>query len=326
MVTLQEIVSPTNLEWQQMQENLHHNRTLAGLVLAAWQIGLWLAHGLVEAELDQRAQQVRAWGHCPKCGATLHSKGYVSRRMLTLVGWVEWRRRVGRCPNRCSGSQVVPFDETLGIGPYQQTSVGLMRLGCLLVVFVPFELAVSLLKQLSGVKISDAILWQWVQRYGHEAMTQEQRQLQQWNQGNKPLLEPMNVQIAALALLIGADGVTVPPPNRAKGKIGYQEVKVALLARLGSRLKRSGESVTQLMQRRLVAVRGAIYDLQDRLQIEAHQQGIETAPQVAWISDGASGLWGLFERCFAPIALGILDFYHACEHLNEAAQAYVRAA
>jgi hypothetical protein len=234
MVTLEEIITPTNLEWQQMQEKLHHNRTLAGLVLAAWQVGLWLAHLLVESELNQRAQQAVEWGRCPKCTATLQSKGYVSRRMLTLVGWVGWRRRVGRCPNRCRGSQIVPFDETLGIAPYQQTSVELMRLGCLLALFVPFENAVRLLKQLSGVSLSDATLWQWVQHYGHEAIMQEQSQLPQWGQGNKPPLEPMNAQIAALALLIGADGVTVPfrpHPKSAKGKIVYQEIKVALLAR-----------------------------------------------------------------------------------------------
>lgn len=117
------------------------------------------------------------------------------------------------------------------------------------------------LKQLSGVSLSDATLWQWVQHYGHEAITQEQSQLQQWVQGNKPPLEPIDAPIAALALLIGADGVTVPfRPHlkSAKGKIGYQEIKVALLARLGSRVKRSGASVTPLMQRRLVAVRGTI--------------------------------------------------------------------
>ncbi|HEY9639741.1 MAG TPA: ISKra4 family transposase [Coleofasciculaceae cyanobacterium] len=325
MVTLREIVTPTNLEWQQMQEKLHHNHTLAGLVLAAWQIGLWLANALVEAELNQRAQQAIDWERCPKCGATLHSKGYVSRRILTLVGQVEWRRRVGRCPNRCSGSQAVPFDKILGITPYQQTSVELMRLGCLLAVFVPFEIAVSLLKQLSGVSVSDATLWQWVQHYGQAGMSQEQAQLSAWEAGEHPPVEAIAAQTAALPLLIGADGVTVPfrpHPRSNKGKIVFQEIKVALLSRLGHRFNRSGEPVTQLMQRRLVAVRGSIYDLQVRLQIEAHRQGMATAPQVVWISDGARGFWCLFERCFASVAVGILDFYHACEHLNAAAQAY----
>lgn len=197
MITPEEIVTPTNLEWQQMQEKLHQSCTLAGLVLAAWQMGLWLANALVESELNQRAHQAIEWGHCPQCGARLHSKGYVSRRMLTLVGWVRWQRRVGRCPNRCSGSQSVPFDQTLGIAPYQQTSVELMRLGCLLAVFVPFELAVGLLQQLSGIRISDSTLWQWVQHYGQAAMMQEQVQLQEWVQGNLPLLEAMDAQIAS---------------------------------------------------------------------------------------------------------------------------------
>jgi hypothetical protein len=219
----------------------------------------------------------------------------------------------------------VPFDEILGIAPYQQTSVELMRIGCLLVVFVPFEIAVGLLRQLSGTSLSDSTVWQWVQHYGHEAMMQEQTQLQQWHEGTKPPLEPLEAPMATLALLIGADGVTVPfrpHPRSAKGKIVYQEIKVTLLARWGTRIKRSGEQVGQLMQRRLVAVRGTIYDLQVRLQLETHRQGIETAPQVVWISDGARGFWCLFERCFASVALGILDFYHACEHLNAAAQAY----
>lgn len=110
----------------------------------------------------------------------------------------------------------------------------LTRLGCLLAVFVPFEIAVGLLKQLSGVSLSDATLWQWVQQYGHEAMTQEQAQLKAWDAGDQPLVEAIEADTAALPLLIGADGVTVPfrpHPKSAKGKIVFQEIKVALLAR-----------------------------------------------------------------------------------------------
>jgi len=44
---------------------------------------------------------------------------------------------------------------TLGIQAYQQTSTELTRLGCLLAVFLPFELASRLLQQLSGIVVSD---------------------------------------------------------------------------------------------------------------------------------------------------------------------------
>jgi hypothetical protein len=308
-------------EWQQMRENFHQSTTLAALVLSAWQMGLWLARAFVEYELNQRAQQLEQWGSCPECGAKLQSKGFAKRQMLTLVGWVEWRRR----PNRCSGPQVVPLDAELEITPYQQTSMELMRLGCLLSVFLPFGLAVHLLEQLSGVSVSDAAVWQWVQHFGERQMAHVQVEVHNWQQGSKPFVDVMDEEVATLPLLIGADGVTVPfrpHPKSNKGKIVYQEIKVALLTRLGSRIKRSGETVAQLVQRRLVALRGTVNDLQPLLEVEAHRQQIPKAKLVVWISDGARGFWRLFERCFAQVAIGILDFYHATEHLHAAAEAY----
>lgn len=308
-----------------MREKFHQSTTLATLVLTAWQMGMWLARAFVEYELNQRAQQPEPWGHCHKCGAKIESKGFANRQMLTLVGWVEWRRRIGRCPNRCSGPQVVPFDEELQIAPYQQTSVELMRLGCLLGVFLPFGLAVHLLEQLSGVSISDAAVWQWVQHCGGQQMAQVQVEVNHWQQGSKPPVDVIDEETAMLPLLIGADGVTVPfrpHPKSSKGKIVYQEIKVALLTRLGNRIKPSGETVTQLVQRRLVALRGTVDDLQPRLELEAHRQQISKAKQVVWISDGARGFWRLFEQCFSSVAIGILDFYHATQHLFEAAVSY----
>jgi hypothetical protein len=172
----------------------------------------------------------------------------------------------------------------LGIEPYQQTSVELMRLGCLLAVFLPFELAVMLLQQFSGIAISDATLWQWVQDFGQQAMETLQAQLEAWQNGHKPQRETLAPEVEALPLLIGADGVTVPfrpTPNSARGKIIYYEVKVALLTRLGQRVSRHGKLLTQLLQRRLVAVLGDIDALQSRLELEAYRQGVDSAPQVA---------------------------------------------
>jgi hypothetical protein len=131
MLTLTKSHTLENLEWQFLSEKLQASETLAKIVLTAWQMGLWLAKILVEQQLAERAHQSTSLGNCAKCGSRLQSKGFVNRRMLTLVGWVQWRRRVGRCPNRCAGSHNTPFDAQLGIAPYQQTSTELMRLGCL---------------------------------------------------------------------------------------------------------------------------------------------------------------------------------------------------
>jgi len=97
---------------------------------------------------------------------------------------------------------------------------------------------------------------------------------------------------------------------------------VALLARLGKYQTKTGKTVTRLHQRRLVASLGEIERLKPRLQLEALRQGITTTAQVVWISDGARGFWRLYQECFAQYAIGILDFYHAVQHLWQAATAY----
>ena len=110
-------------------------------------MGLWLAKAIVE-QLTERAQAPMPWPHCFVCRTQLNSKGFVKRRVLTFVDWVKWKRRVGIYPHRpCS--QRTPFDYTVGIQAYQQTSTELTWLGCLLAVFLPFELASWVLQQLS---------------------------------------------------------------------------------------------------------------------------------------------------------------------------------
>lgn len=128
-----------------------------------------------------------------------------------------------------------------------------------------------------------------------------------------------------MPLIIAADGVTVafrPLPKTSKGKIKWQEVKIALLTRLGQHRNQKGKTTTRLYQRRLVAVLGSIDELKPRLQLEALRQNITTASQVVWISDGPRGFWRLYRECFAECAVGILDFYHAAQHLWQAAIAY----
>ena len=119
---------PDDEHWQQLCKRLQSVSSLSAIVLTARQMGLWLARVIVEQQLHKRAVASTGWSTCIVCSARLVSKGFVKRQMLTLVGKVEWKRRVGRCPHRCLGSQQSPFDTVLAIQAYQQTSTELMRL------------------------------------------------------------------------------------------------------------------------------------------------------------------------------------------------------
>jgi len=143
---------------------------------------------------------------------------------------------------------------------------------------------------------------------------------------DEPLPEPLTAAQAAVPLALGADGVMVPFRPEAGmpwGKIRWREVKVGVLARLGQHRTRTGQVVTRLQHRRLVAVLGTLEMLQPRLWLEALRQDIGHAPQVVWLSDGSRRLWRLFEERFTAYARGLLDFYHVVQQLWKSAAAWL---
>jgi hypothetical protein len=300
--------------------------SLTALTLAAWQVARVLAVHLVEAVLAERARRPTAWPSCPACGASLRSKGFAPRQMMSLCGLIQWQRRIGRCPQGCAIPQVAPLDDALGVQPQQRTSGELQALGCALAVFVPFAIAARLLGWYSGGSVSPRAVWCWVQAAGHRAMEQLHAQLQAVAQGQQPTEEPLATELVAAPLLIGADGVMVPfrpEGGQPRGKTAWHEIKVGVLARLGRHRTRTGKVVARLHQRRLVAVFGGLDALQRRLGLEALRQGIRPAAHVVWLSDGGRGLWRLFEERFAGQAMGILDFYHAVQQLWKGAAAWL---
>jgi hypothetical protein len=157
-------------------------------------------------------------------------------------------------------------------------------------------------------------------------MTHLQADLDAVAKGNAPTPEPLTDAQAALPLALGADGVMVPlrpDAGAPRGKIRWREVKVGVLSRISPHRTRTGQMVTRLTQRRLVAVLGDIDALKPRLWLEALRQDLRNAPQVVWLSDGGRGLWRVFDECFAGAATGILDFYHAAQNLWKSAAAWL---
>ena len=300
--------------------------SLGAIMLAAWRLARLVAVKLVEEELRERAQHPTQWSNCEQCGSQLESKGFEDRQMTGLIGPVQWARRTGRCPKRCPIGQVAPLDIELGLQPNQRTSADLKRAACALAVFVPFEIAAVLLSLVTEVLVSPGSIWNWVQDAGQAAMTRLDQELEALKRAELPQEAEIEATVAALPLLIGADGVMVPfrpVAGRPQGRTVWREVKVGVLARLSSRLTRTGKQTAQLVQRRLVAVLGSVDDLAPRLWLEAVRQGMLSAETVVWLCDGGLGFWRLFRERFASYAIGILDFYHAAQNLWKGARAWL---
>src|SRR2546430_11863877 len=201
-------------------------------------------------------------------------------------------------------------------------------MGCLLAVFVLYETARRLLRQLTGVERAAGTALGVGPAGGATGDGAARGRVRSVGGGGEPPgVEPLTAEPEALPLVIGADGVMVPfrpHPRTAKGKTRWREIKVAILARMGARLSHPGARVSRLCQRRLVAVLGAIDDLAQRLWLEAVRQGVRTAMRVVWLSDGGRGLWSVFQRLFQAVRVtAILDFYHAAQNLYKGASAWL---
>src|SRR5262245_42938757 len=184
--------------------------SLTALILAAWQVARVLALHLIEAVLADRAHQPTVWPPCPACRAALRSKGCAPRQMMSVLGPIQWQRRVGRGPQGCAIPQVAPWDEALGVQPHQRTSGELPCLGCARAVFVPFATAARLLGGACGGVVSPRAVGWWVQAAGHQAMEHLHRELAAVARGDEPTPEPRTAEVAAWPLALGAEGVMVP--------------------------------------------------------------------------------------------------------------------
>lgn len=196
MPCLIDTIRETNPEWQTMFDELEQATMLSLLIIAAWQLARVLAVRLVEETLTRRAQAKTEWKLCPQCGKRLQSKGFKPRRIKSIIGDIKWKRRLGRCPKKCVIGQVAPFDRELGLTSNQKSDVGLQQVACLAAIFVPFETAAMLLKQLTGIGISSQAVWEWVQSAGQQMMKSLEAELAALAAGELPETEAMSAKTA----------------------------------------------------------------------------------------------------------------------------------
>jgi hypothetical protein len=313
MSSLPESIIHSNTHSQILYQKIQKTETIDELTQCSLSFGRYIAKIAMEEELAIRGKEKKPSNNCPKCNTKLESKGLQSRTFLTWLGEMSWTRRVYRCPNKCHIAQIVPSDESLGIKPYQKTSWEVMRLSCLLAVFLPYELSSKLFFTFTGIVLSPKTIWNWVQIVGKKAKERLIEQLE--NLSVEEVCEHL-LQKAEL-LLIGSDGVMVPfrpDGGSPAGKTQWKEVKIGVVAWLEKRMTRKGKSVWRVVCRRVVGILGGPLDIQQRLWWAALREGITKANKIVWVSDGAKWLWGIFERQFSTDVYGVLDFYHVTQY------------
>lgn len=96
-------------------------------------------------------------------------------------------------------------------------------------------------------------------------------------------------------------------------RVNWREIKTAIVFRVEDR-SASASGRPMLIGKYCVAWQGDPHELGRRLHGEALRRGLAQARQVFVVADGGVWIWKIFEDRFSQ-ATGVLDFYHAAQHL-----------
>jgi hypothetical protein len=128
-----------------------------------------------------------------------------------------------------------------------------------------------------------------------------------------------------LYLAVDGTGVPMTPAETAgragKGPDGRARTREAKLACLFTQTHTDehGRPVRDVDSTSYLATLDPVETFADLLQAEAHRRGAEHIRQLVILGDGARWIWHLAEQRF-PAATGIVDLFHAREHLHALAE------
>jgi hypothetical protein len=239
---------------------------------------------------------------CRTCGGRLKANGRAPRRLVTLAGEVELRRRRYRCTT--CGSEQVPLDLALGLEPRSQHTLSVQERGLWLATELSYQRAVRMADELRRWPIGRGELHRWVAAEGARLeAAQADAQAALFERGELPA-EGQRRGVVTIA----ADGTMVH--DRASGT--EFEVKLGLVFAGAERI---GLNRQRLVERQLYAGTEGWHAFAERFVAGCARLGVFEAEQIRFVSDGAAALRWL-RRTYFPTALELLDWFHLAEQLR----------
>jgi hypothetical protein len=238
-----------------------------------------------------------------RCGGEAVCEGYRPKGVHTLVGWVTIRRAYYRCA--ACGQGQCPLDTAVGLAR-DSLSPGARRLAGRFGALLPFAVAAESLWHAARVRLSASTVRTVTEAVGARREQELVGEIAAaWAQGL-----PRATGAAPQRLYVAMDGIRILGTDGAG-----REVKVGVVAPV--RRTRAGE---RRQSASYVAGLEPAACFGQRLALEAHRRGVESAAAVAVLGDGAAWIWALAAEHF-PHALQIVDWFHASERVWELGRA-----
>ncbi len=247
--------------------------------------------------------------------------GQRKRRPLTLrseLGEIKLLLDYGR--DRATGQWGSPVRQAWGLGPHRKITPGLAeKLSFTVTATGSYEEAAQVASKW-GARIDDSTLHALVQRVGARA-----EELALVRYGQEPQERAAQPQPSALGVLL-VDGCQMRHRGPGWGKkktkkerVQWHELKVGVFYRQEQSAQTQGGRGL-LADKVVVSWTGEPMELGRRLHWEARREGLGRAEHILFLGDGAAWVWNLQQDRWAG-AVGLLDFYHARQHVWELGRA-----
>jgi hypothetical protein len=237
------------------------------------------------------------------CGGVATFKCFKDKRQQTLSSELSVSRAYYHC--KSCGRGFAPLDEILGLDGLC-TSVGVRTKIARLASWMPFEEVSTELAHLCGIHVSRNTAMRVAESMGERIRQEEAEHQQVILSGHAA-----DANAKPDRLYIAIDGAHVPMRQG-----DWREAKTGVVYETQER----GEKVS-IKNPEYVATLEKVCSFAGKVYARAFDRGVENAKEVVTLGDGAAWIWKSFAHHY-PDAVQILDFYHACEHLNEVARAW----
>lgn len=260
---------------------------------------------ILEVGLERVARNIRT-PIC--CGRPMENRGYQGLTIQTTFGGVFERRR--RCRCRVCGQTSYPADVELCCGTHR-VSRALAKRVCQLATIEHFTRLEQLVADQHGVHLSREELVELVHDVG-EVAERSRRQEVERNQDTNSRPAWPEAEFRPQRIYISCDGIMYctnlsepDPQNPERRRLIWQQMKVGCVYWQNE----AGE-----WRKQMVWGRESPEEFGAALFRLACRCGYREAAEKVFSADGADWCWEIQARYFSN-ATGILDWYHASEHL-----------
>ena len=234
-----------------------------------------------------------------------------TRTVKTLRGTITFPRMVWECPQ--TRLQVAPLDLELGLAPGARMTREVVSKVAFAGARSAYTGAAEDLRRLAGIEVSRAEFARVVNEEGERVLERQTEREERWSEPvgtDRPVFPP---EICCERLVIEADATMALTVKGEEHKAVYCGRAFDAAARVDKR----GRPL--IVESRFAASAVNLEDFGPRLDALANRCGARRAKAVAFLADGAPGLWKMAEDRF-PFAVHIQDYWHVSEHLHDLAK------